>query len=307
MTLRSGAPSAAPVAARQRPADRAAHDVQPVVRRAPCAIAALKPRPVDTDFVARRPRSPASARRARRRCRRCVIGPVGSAPLRRLVRAGRCAGRAELRGQRFQRLLDVMRDGCDTGDVAVAPARARSVCRDTQRRTPAILRRRARARRTSRVAASALSTTYGSRGTCTRPAPASMRALLNSAMSRQPVFAAMRPAHSSALPRNAAPPSISIAPVPCLSASAPARTASASTRLRGAGDFARARSGRLAPCRVGRQRSASRRGPAPRAPARPQARVGRERVRSSGDVCTQSDIGRATPSMSDVSGASCLM
>ena len=133
-----------------------------------------------------------------------------------------------------------------------------------------------------------------------------MRALLNSAINWHPVFAAMRPASSSARLRTPIPPSSRAeGPLP-RKASAAALTASGATsgRARGAraiagpsAAFQAVSAGRISvaicPGAVHAASTAS----------APSAATVRDEV----DVFTQSDIGRATPSMSEVSGASWAM
>ena len=139
----------------------------------------------------------------------------------------------------------------------------------------------------------------------TRPAPRCSRALLNSLSSAQPLRAAMRPASCSAGSRTPTPPSSSAVRPPLAQRRGRGLHRGLAHAGRGGdgGGHGAGPSASFQAVSAGRIRVAIRPGGVratctARAPSRATSR-------DVAEVCTQSDIGRATPSMSEVSGASC--
>jgi hypothetical protein len=126
------------------------------------------------------------------------------------------------------------------------------------------------------------------------------------ASSRHPVFAAMRPAHASERSVRPSPPSSSSEPAPCASSRADSTMRSGDTRSGGrragvtatpSASFQAVSAGRISVATwPGACRAAA-------IAAAPSCAT----VRDDADVRTQCETGRAMPSMSEVSGASCPM
>ena len=187
--------------------------LQPVVRRG-ARGAPKKPRPVVTDSSATIAFSGSSAPSA-------AAMPVGRERARWAARGGRgCWTSARRSAWRRPRRpaprarRSSPRRSPRAGDLAAVGREHARLVRDRRRRPPAALAPTSTSWRTSFSTASALSTGYGRRSIGTRPAPRCDAGVGVLGDERAPVFAAMRPASSSAVPRSAAPPSMSMAGSP---------------------------------------------------------------------------------------------